>query len=350
MGIDLAEEGIYETGYYAIIDRLPFKIHELTQEEREILNEYCSDLIKEKKRYSMFLDNKKSNCMNSIQDWAEYYRQNRLWVFPCNSGNTSMSYWKYWRDLKEPQYLKQYEDYIWNEAEGVKVVVGKKGIRVLILNGIENEKSKTELLYRVLALLNLPVDYSWIIEIGNSLAIIIDTPSDVIGMGNRTYAECLLLWEGSFAMPSSSNNRQFYKNRLPAERPVQIKNELLFVCIKDILNRYSTKDKYEISHQSSEEATAEATKRVSGLTYKYNDLYRNFVQIGSIIWLLVGGAICFYFISGFFIALITWLFCATLIYAVVVFVLRMLKENAIKKYVDELPEDEMVRIITNREN
>lgn len=45
MGIDLSEEGIYETGYYAILDRLPFKINELTQEEREVLNDYCMSIV-----------------------------------------------------------------------------------------------------------------------------------------------------------------------------------------------------------------------------------------------------------------------------------------------------------------
>ena len=45
MGIDLSEEGIYKTGYYAILDRLSFKINELTQEEREVLNDYCMSIV-----------------------------------------------------------------------------------------------------------------------------------------------------------------------------------------------------------------------------------------------------------------------------------------------------------------
>lgn len=45
MGIDLVEEGIYETGYYAVLDKLPFKIDELSKVEREVLDEYCTCVV-----------------------------------------------------------------------------------------------------------------------------------------------------------------------------------------------------------------------------------------------------------------------------------------------------------------
>ena len=31
-----------ETGYYAVLDKLPFKIDELSKVEREVLDEYCT--------------------------------------------------------------------------------------------------------------------------------------------------------------------------------------------------------------------------------------------------------------------------------------------------------------------
>lgn len=45
MGINMAEEGIHETGYYTVINRLPFDIHDLTDEERKVLDEYCTYII-----------------------------------------------------------------------------------------------------------------------------------------------------------------------------------------------------------------------------------------------------------------------------------------------------------------
>ena len=45
MGIGLTEEGIFETGYYAVLDRLPFNINRLTEEERDVIEEYCTKIV-----------------------------------------------------------------------------------------------------------------------------------------------------------------------------------------------------------------------------------------------------------------------------------------------------------------
>jgi hypothetical protein len=45
MGIDLVEEGLYETNYYSIINRLPFDVNGLTEEEKKVLFEYCDYII-----------------------------------------------------------------------------------------------------------------------------------------------------------------------------------------------------------------------------------------------------------------------------------------------------------------
>ena len=45
ISINLEEEGIDETGYYAILDRLPFKPYDLTSEERDILTDYCNSFV-----------------------------------------------------------------------------------------------------------------------------------------------------------------------------------------------------------------------------------------------------------------------------------------------------------------
>ncbi len=58
--------------------------------------------------------------MDSIKEWADFYRKMRVWVFPYNIGDTSMSYWKYWRNIAEPEYLDMYEGYKWDNVEGIK--------------------------------------------------------------------------------------------------------------------------------------------------------------------------------------------------------------------------------------
>lgn len=280
--------------------------------------------------------------MDSIKEWADFYRKMRVWVFPYNIGDTSMSYWKYWRNIAEPEYLEMYEGYKWDNVEGIKLVVGKKGVRVLVLHGMENEKSRMECLYRVLSILKLPDDYPWIIEIGSTYAIIVDTPSDVMGMGNRTYVECLLLWEGSFVLPSPSNGRRYYKDRLPQSHPIQIPNEVLFSCINNLRNGFVYKVKEDITMQTTEEVIDEASKRIKGLTYEYDDFFRNFLHVGLIIWFFLVGGSCLYFIPSVFVAFFIWILIGVIVYYATVLILKNCKDRAIEKYINEFPEDEVV--------
>lgn len=46
MGIDLIEEGLYETNYTIIMDRLKFDVYNLSEEEKNVLFEYCDYIIK----------------------------------------------------------------------------------------------------------------------------------------------------------------------------------------------------------------------------------------------------------------------------------------------------------------
>ena len=45
VGIDLEEEGIDETGYYSTINKLNFKINDLTNLERTVLKDYCWEFV-----------------------------------------------------------------------------------------------------------------------------------------------------------------------------------------------------------------------------------------------------------------------------------------------------------------
>lgn len=46
MGIDLIEEGLYETNYTIIMDRLKFDVYNLSEEEKNVLFEYSDYIIK----------------------------------------------------------------------------------------------------------------------------------------------------------------------------------------------------------------------------------------------------------------------------------------------------------------
>lgn len=166
--------------------------------------------------------------MNTIKEWAEFYRDKRLWVYTYNLEEPK---WLYWKNLKEKEeYASLFQSYDWNTATGIKLVVGKKGARVV-------EVSNKQLLKKTLVLLGLPLDYPWIIYSQSGYGIIIDTPSissKVSGMGNRSFKNALFLWEGYYVLPSVGIPRYFYNNQIPQGHPKQVEDETFLSCINKL--------------------------------------------------------------------------------------------------------------------
>lgn len=167
--------------------------------------------------------------MRTIKDWAEFYREKRLWVYPYNLEEKEWTYWKSMNNIAD--YEQLFNGWAWNESTGIKLVVGKKGIRVV-------EVTNKELLKRALQLLNLQEDYPWIVYGHSKYDIIVDTPSVSIrtkGMSNRSFKYVLLLWEGYYVLPAPGIPRYFYKNRIPTGHPKQIADDALLDCVEAII-------------------------------------------------------------------------------------------------------------------
>lgn len=167
--------------------------------------------------------------MTTISEWAEYYKKMRVWVFPYMSQEMQ---WKFWKNKHDMDYWNLSKTWAWNDDTGLKLVVGKKGIRVIELHN-------RDLLDKALSLLGLPEDYPWIIVSCLGYGIVVDTPnvsSCVFGMTNRGYKDVLLLWEGYYVLPTTGIPRYFYKNRMPSEHPTQVTDEVFVDCV-DILRK-----------------------------------------------------------------------------------------------------------------
>lgn len=171
--------------------------------------------------------------MNIIQNWVQFYMEKRLWVYPYNLDEKA---WLYWKNLKsQTEYEQASQTWDWNNSTGIKLVVGKKGVRVV-------EVTNKQLLKKALNLLGLPEDYPWIIYSQSKYGIIVDTPnvsSKVKGIGNRGYKQVLLLWEGYYVLPSSGIPVYFYKNRIPTGHSKQIADDTLLNCV-EVLVKEST--------------------------------------------------------------------------------------------------------------
>lgn len=168
--------------------------------------------------------------MQTIKDWAEYYREKRLWIYPCNFEEKQ---WLYWKNLKsEHQYNDMYNAWEWNNSIGIKLVVGKKGVRVV-------EVANKKLLKKALKMLELPKDYSWIVYSLSKYGIVIDTPGVSLrtkGIRNRDSKQASFLWDGYYLLPSRDVPIYFYENRFPIGHPKQLEDDRLLNCVEALIN------------------------------------------------------------------------------------------------------------------
>lgn len=167
--------------------------------------------------------------MQTIRDWAEFYKEKRLWVYPYNLDEKP---WLYWKNIKsDTEYNLTSNQWNWDANIGIKIVVGKKGVRVI-------EVTNKQLLKKALQLLNLPEEYPWVIYSQSKYGIIIDTPGISIrtkGMTNRYFKHALLIWNGSYVIPSPGVPRYFYKNQIPQSHPKQIEDDVLMDCLNRLM-------------------------------------------------------------------------------------------------------------------
>ena len=67
--------------------------------------------------------------MKTIKEWAEFYKELRIWVYPYLNYYEQFQ-WKHWRNMDNSTYDVEYSTYDWNSANGLNVVAGKKGVMI----------------------------------------------------------------------------------------------------------------------------------------------------------------------------------------------------------------------------
>ncbi len=164
------------------------------------------------------------------------YLKMKVWVYPSNLEERP---WAFWKGKKDKEYLELLQHWNLDDATGLKLVIGKKGIRGIEIRHIENTES---VIQEVLELLGIPdKEYPWIIDRRDGVAVIVDTPntsSTVMGMTNREYGNVRMLWEGYYTLPSIGVLRYFYGNRLPKEHPAQVSDNTFVECFEAMIAKY----------------------------------------------------------------------------------------------------------------
>lgn len=170
--------------------------------------------------------------MNSttVAAWLEHCQKMKVWIYPSNLVEQP---WSFWKPKKDSDYLELLRDWQIESTTGLKIIVGKKGIRVIEVYSLEDTDSTLQNILELLGITDK--EYPWVIETRGRIAVVVDTPStssSVFGMTNRDYGSAHLLWEGYYTLPTIGTACYFYKNRIPQEHPTQIPDDSLIKCLE----------------------------------------------------------------------------------------------------------------------
>lgn len=177
----------------------------------------------------------------SLQDYAEYYFSKSMYVYPYSGNKIDWNEWKH-----QVQNAEDLKSYTWDTFEGISLVAGKKGIRVLKFMNIEEMGiMKVFIIVKeALDMLHLPEDYPWIVLTSNSISIIVESADDIQGMGNRSYTGrkdmkigyTILIWQEYLTLPST-NPRIHFLSIFPNERPMHVTNANIIKCLDHFMEK-----------------------------------------------------------------------------------------------------------------
>ncbi len=172
--------------------------------------------------------------MRILQEWAEHYKKQRIWVYPYKDYSEKFQ-WLHWRNMTDSDYDEEFLTYDWDSAEGINVVTGKKGVLILTLAKDKNIIYATKVLLKVLTVLGLPHDYKWVIEGTTYFSVILDVHSMPVGSINKKYKDFNIHYEDSYILPPSGIfSESHFKNGIPYGHPEQLSWKTLSARIEEI--------------------------------------------------------------------------------------------------------------------
>ena len=160
--------------------------------------------------------------IKTLKDWAEFYKELRVWVSPCKDVHTS--FYREWKPVKnDNDYMTLFDQTDWNTKDGIELITGKKGSMVVIFRKDEESNYSKQSLLRVLSILELPEDYDWVIESFHSYAIVLDVHSLPIGKIKKEYRDLHISWEDYYLLPPGIERYKcWFTNGLPRKHPEAI--------------------------------------------------------------------------------------------------------------------------------
>lgn len=168
--------------------------------------------------------------MRTLRDWAEYYYEMGILVYPFPSQHYPWDSVEEWATFN--QTLQIVRNYKWELFESLMGVSGKNGIRVLRLNiNKEDAEYRSYCIDRIFSLLKLE-RYPWVIDTKDALEIIINCQSFFPPETFFGFRDMVLIYKGNFPLPCTGEEASFYFNGIPTIKPAVITQKALADCIE----------------------------------------------------------------------------------------------------------------------
>lgn len=161
--------------------------------------------------------------MEKLRQLVEYYYSKGIYVYPVGESFS----WKTWR-LKN-QKLEEVRAYNWSQAKGIMGVVGRKGVRVLVLHD-------SKLTEEALSLLGRDKDYPWIFRKKEGTYVLFESEDGSINQTNLYFQDFTLLWQDTFELPSDESAISLIYSQPPLPSLPHINNQTVYNCLKDLDN------------------------------------------------------------------------------------------------------------------
>lgn len=177
--------------------------------------------------------------MSNFKEELDWYWSKRMYVYPFKSSIERLK-WSDWKNIKDMEYKEKLSDYYKEDALGLNLVTGKKGICGIGIRRDTNNRHSLAILQEVLELLELSKDYLWVLETPHEYIILVDI---AIGFNNKDpkhFKNIRIIWEEGLQVPVKERGSypiQFAKSFYPQDHPTQINKEIIYNCIKEIDER-----------------------------------------------------------------------------------------------------------------
>lgn len=182
--------------------------------------------------------------MSKFKEELDWYWHKKVYVYPSKNPVEGFK-WSDWRNVKDAEYEERLHSYYNEDAIGLNIVTGKKGVCGIGIRRDNNDRHSRSILQEALKLLELPKNYLWILKTPHEYIIIVDAQLGFSNQDQKQFQNIRIIWEQALQLPLKEETTypiQFYENFYPSGHPSPVHKTAIYKCIKTIEDRILAKD------------------------------------------------------------------------------------------------------------